>query len=99
MFKMTQEEAIRIYKLANLAIKKIALSYPETPEGKLGFAVTERAILDAYDFKERKVNGIDISDREGALSYLNEGEMYWAEMCGVNSDYIRRVIRQVGLAL
>lgn len=70
------------------ANKKIRTQFRDTPEHKLCYAVVEQAINDLCDAKEER----------SAKRYLI-GEIVHAELCGVDSDWVRRVILKCGLSL
>ena len=72
------------------------------PEKKLMLSVIELALIDKYNWNQydelfdiliRKEERVLINN---ARSYL-EGELWHAEVCGVDSDYVKRVIREEGL--
>jgi len=72
-------------KKAKHVCREIKSEFGKSPEEKLFFAIVERAIYDAC-----------VDGYYGARSYLS-GYIPHAEMCGVDSDWIRRVIKKVGL--
>lgn len=78
--------------------EKIEPQFPRSPAGRLFFAVVERAVLDltakppptaaaAIEHKKRVVT---------AARYLS-GEVPHAEWCGVDSDWIRLVLKRDGV--
>jgi len=76
-----------------LAIYKVRWIFPTIhPPGMLFLKIVERAIIDAFTLAP------DDPDRETAVDFL-KSDMWCAEMVGVDSDYIRRIIKQVGLVL
>ena len=74
--------------LANAVCKKISYQFPTCPEGKLMFAILEQSILDLYDIGERRT----------ALSHLS-GNIPEAQICDVDADWIKRLIKQSGLII
>lgn len=68
---------------------KLSFAFPKTREGRLFLSIVLFAIKDY---------GETILHAKSAKSYLN-GEIFHAEMCGVESDYIRRVMNNVGIAI
>ena len=79
---------IKIKTLA--AIAKISPHFIDTPEGNLNKAVVVQAIKDLRDKSH--------SIRSSAAYYLSK-DMYNAEICNVSSEWIRRVIQDVGINL
>jgi len=75
---------------ALLAGRKIRSVFPETPYGKLFRAVVEQAMLDC--------NSNEDGARSMARHYLC-GRMPHAELCGVDADYVRRIMRATGVDL
>ena len=63
--------------------KKIRPEFPTTPEGKLMFAVVDRALRDAYGCEGRMTGKVYLA-----------GPMPHAEICGVSAAWIRRVIER-----
>ena len=70
----------------NAICRKLSYQFPQTPPGKLFFAIVEMAIKDLVGNK---------SDKAGALRYL-QGDMPHAMACGVEPDYVRRVLAEQG---
>ena len=63
------------------ASNAIELQFPDCPEGSLMFAVVRQAIMDL----PRKCLG--------AVEFI-EGEMWCCEVCGVESEWVRRVVKE-----
>ena len=76
--------------MRNAAIKKIRTQFGDTPEHKLMFAIVEQAIKD--------LNSRVICDRKSAEQYL-KNEIPHAELCGVDSEWVRRVLKKCGTDL
>ena len=74
--------------IATHVSKKIRPEFPKTPEGWLMWAVIDRALRDSYS-NDRHIR----RDTAIAKQYLR-GDMPHAEVCGVSSAWIRRVIRR-----
>jgi hypothetical protein len=77
--------------LVRAAMTKVENAFPHRkttithlPESKLMFAIVNGHAHDLVDPKYR----------EGALLYF-KGDIYHAELCGVNSDWIREVLTAV----
>ena len=69
------------------------------PEKKLMLSVIELALFDKYNWNQVMSRQPSQEERvliNNARSYL-EGELWHAEVCGVDSDYVKRVIREEGL--
>lgn len=69
------------------------------PEKKLMLSVIELALIDKYNWNQVMSRQPSQEERvliNNAKSYL-EGELWHAEVCGVDSDYVKRVIREEGL--
>ena len=77
----------------NRVLQMVRRCFPVAiPEGKLCCAVVEQAISDVY-LSPWSNDGIGY---KGAWEYLT-GSMPHAEICGVEAEYIRRVLVQSGL--
>lgn len=74
-------------KRAMFACEKIKTQFPTYPEAKLYFAVVALAVMDLS-------HGGAL--RRAAERYLR-GTIHAAEVCGVDSAWIRRVLRQFDL--
>ena len=98
-------------KRANSAIGIISSQFPTQPEAKLFLAVIERSILDIalvmrrYDElkkkpTEKRLRKFNVIRAEviGSIRKLS-GQIYFAEACGVDSDWVRQVIKRCGLPL
>lgn len=77
--------------------QKIGFQFPGTPAGALFCRVVQVAILDVSAPGVGTVGSKKEQDRRSAGKYLAQ-EMPHAELCGVDSGWIRRVIRNSGLA-
>ncbi|MCP5013848.1 MAG: hypothetical protein GY938_01030 [Ketobacter sp.] len=75
--------------MQDMAIKKISAQFPDVPEGRLMAAVICQAVRDA-------VMKRDDIERSRARLYLS-GRMEAAEICGVDSDWIRTVVHSHAL--
>ena len=73
-YRLTKEQAATA---ANI----IELQFPDSPEGKLMFAIVRQAIMDL----PRKCLG--------AVEFI-ESEMWCCEVCGVESAWVRRVVKE-----
>lgn len=78
-----------------LVKRRIKFVFPKTPEGKLMFSVVMACIEDAFLPKTYERNAREISR---AQRYI-KGNMYHAEIAGVDSEWIRRVLNEEGLTL
>lgn len=80
-----------VENLAGKAVaEKINKQFPVTPEGQLMSAVIRQAVLDA---SSKSAHWTVVSN---ARRYL-AGDMPAAELCGVDSGWIRRVVQSAGL--
>ena len=71
---------------ATLAVKKLKPHFPtHIAHGALLFGIIERAIVDTAD------TGEDPTIRQDAVSWLR-GPLWPAEMCGVDSAYVHRIL-------
>ena len=69
------------------------------PEKKLMLSVIELALIDKYNWNQVMSRQPSQEERiliKNASSYL-DGELWHAEVCGVDSEYVKRVIREEGL--
>lgn len=88
--------------LAKIAILKLSDHYEKTPEGNLWFFVLAQAIkdlgflLDKSKPKEKTKQIIRQGYIDSMLRYF-EGDIFAAEIIGINSEYVRRVLEGVGL--
>lgn len=82
-------EELGIKAKVRLVLHKLSPMTPEDASGKLIWAVVEQAVRDlAWN--------ADVADE--AKKYLC-GPMWHASLVGIDPDYVRRVIRQVGIEL
>ena len=72
--------------LARAVMRRVAAQFPLLPEAKLMCAIIGGAVTDLFDK----------SHRRAAEDYLN-GEMKHAEMCGVDSVWIRESLQKAGV--
>jgi len=81
-----------------LAVKKIRMQFPDDPHYNLYFSVIERAILDLMPRTNKSTNKIKEHARlkSTAKKYLS-GEIYHAEACGVDSQWIRRIMKEANI--
>jgi hypothetical protein len=70
--------------------QKIRYQMPDTEEGDVMFLVLRQAVKDLYS-KRKTV-------RAAAVKYL-DGRIDAAEVCGVESEWVRRVLREGGIDL
>lgn len=70
--------------------QKIRYQIPDTEEGDVMYLVVRQAVKDLYSRRE--------SVRAAAVKYLS-GPIEAAEICGIESDWVRRVLREGGIAL
>jgi len=71
---------------ARAAMRRVSAQFPSTPEAKLMCAIVGCAVTDLFDK----------STRRDAERYLT-GEMKHAELCGVDSVWIRETLQKVGV--
>jgi hypothetical protein len=98
---LTQEDRAR------MANKIIAKQFPSSPEAQLMLAVVESSILDATmvlpDEEPTEVEALRkhrerVEDKRTAIIYLS-GDMEGPENCGVDSAWIRSVIKRAGIKI
>ncbi|MDH5188844.1 MAG: hypothetical protein OEW37_07805 [Rhodospirillaceae bacterium] len=83
------------------ALLMVANAFPDTPEGVLYFAVISQCVKDGIQPEYKNFRGAKHKNsvaaywRRSALRYLR-GPMFHAEMCGVEADYIRRLLKKGG---
>ena len=82
-----------IRQKAMAVASKIGHQFPATPEGKLMHAVVKQAIADLFDVSDQSV-----FVRRKAADYLL-GDIYSAEICGVDSSWIRGQLKKAGVDL
>lgn len=68
--------------------------FPETSEGDLWQAVITQAVEDAAGYKPGQLNDYHAVE---ARDYLRQKVIPACAICGVNSDFIRKIIKKVGL--
>lgn len=73
------------------ALKKLSTQAYETPYAQLMFAVFSQAVADAHEFSAVPLE----SDFRSAKEYLR-GDLPHLELCGIDPDYARRVMRLAG---
>lgn len=103
-FKTSQEFLIEVTLKMKIAatdrqkiseiVRRIKPAFKKTGEERLCFEVIHMAIRDAAYITETRTSLIE---RRAAKLYL-AGRMYHAEICGIDPDWIRRVIKNVGLS-
>ena len=72
----------------NAAIVKIRAQFPKSPEGRVFFAIIESAISDLGNQHHR----------HSARAFLR-GDMPYAEICNVNSTWIKETVIKCGLLI
>lgn len=72
----------------NAAIKKIGFAFGDSPEEKLFFKIVAHAIHDLRSSEHHR----------SAKNYLR-GDIVHAQACGVDADWIRRVLKDAGVKL
>lgn len=82
------QEAKKTRPIAMAVAKKIRNQFPATPEGRLAFAVVHKAIEDLFHPKHRI----------GASRFLR-GSMGWAEIAGVDPEWVRLQLRRAGVSI
>lgn len=71
------------------AMRKISAQFPDTDEGRLMCAILNCAVVDLGDKNHR----------HSALRYLNQREIFHAELCEVDSVWVREVLIKCGVKL
>ena len=74
------------------ACSKIRTQFPDNPEAKLSFSVVSQAIKDAY-CPNHGCKELDITNARDFL----QSEMLVATISGVEPEWIRLVLRKIGL--
>ena len=77
---------------ARAAIRKIEFQVLDSPEARLMFAIVSCAISDLTRFGTREA----ATNRRSAAAFL-KNDMPYADLCGLNSGWIRKVIADAGL--
>ena len=70
-----------------------------SPQKKLMLSVIELALIDKHNWDQVMMRQPSQEERNlinNAKGYL-DGELWHAEVCGVDSDYVKRVIKEEGL--
>ena len=82
--------AIRISdrQAVRAALRRIRAQFPATPEGRLMFAVVDKAVWDSL-YRHTWYG-------ESAVRYL-EQDLSHAELCGVDPEWIRETLRAMQL--
>lgn len=75
---------------------KLGKVFPDTREAALWIEVILQCVEDASSFVYGKINSFHVAE---AHSYLRQKDIYACDVCGVESDYVRRVLSQAGLLL
>lgn len=70
--------------------------FPETSEGDLWQAVIAQAVEDAASYKEGQLNDYHAVE---AKEYLQQPVIPACAICGVDSNFLRRIIQRVGLEI
>ena len=81
--------------IKHAALHKIKTQFPNSPEGNLCFAVVAQAVRDATQPMPKKPEEIIKwrHETKSAKDYLSN-EIFYAEICGVNSLWIQRVLKE-----
>lgn len=89
--------------LTHTAIQKtdvlriIKAQFPDTPEAALMYSVIEQAVRDLFLKPRTNPSGKKSTDyRPAAMRYLT-GEMWAAEVCGVESSWITGQLKKAGM--
>lgn len=88
-----------IKRLSPLFDYDVKHEFWRSPEKKLMLSVIELALIDKYNWDQVMMRQPSQEERElinDAKSYLN-GNLWHSEICGVDSDYVKRVIKEEGL--
>lgn len=81
------------FSRVNAVCKKISYQFENSAIGRLAYSVVERAIHDACGNIR---DGRKEFHQDSGLRYL-QGDMLWCEMAGVESDWVRRVLKESGI--
>jgi hypothetical protein len=76
-------------------IKIIERQCPQSPSARLFFAVFAQAVQDAFILEQKDSNMPDI---RSARRYLR-GSMQHLDLLGIDSDWVRRKIKDAGLSI
>lgn len=102
----TNDLRILIKKLSTCITKS-----PDSPESRLMFAILSTAIMDLKDRKIYKKRHKKTKDRNAviviaqssefrsACNYLSQDNIDHAELIGIDSDYIRRLLSSMNISL
>jgi len=81
---------------AKLACKKIICQFKNTPEEMFFYAIIEQAIRDYSKGLQSKASPLEIVN-SGTAKYYLANDIIHAEMCDVDSEWIRIVLKKCGL--
>lgn len=81
-----------VAKRIKLFEKKVFPQFPESGAGFLMFSIVLQAVRDAYD------DTVYPHEQRSGYAYLNS-DMPHAQMAGVDPDWIRFVLKKIGLPL
>lgn len=88
-------------QLRNAALKKIRTQFPNIPEAQLCFAIIENAVFDLTAKKYRNMSENRKREMEehkrSAEEYLTQDSIFHAELCGVETSWIQRILRECGI--
>lgn len=77
----------RRHPAAQNVLKRLSPQFPDTGEGRLWLAVIFLAVADVFDgYRTRS-----------ALEYLFASRIPAADLCGVESEWIHRVLKEEGI--
>lgn len=68
--------------------------FPDGPEGRLWREVFMQAVSDAMEYVPGQLNTFYATD---AYWYLSQREIQACEVCGIDSDFARRVLTKNGI--
>ena len=77
---------------AKVAERALAVGFPSSSCGRLWYSVIAVTVMDAFTATSRAA-------RLEAIDYLLQDEIEAASWCGVDSDWIRRIISALGFDL
>lgn len=68
--------------------RKVGYQFPATPEGNLMRSVFHLSVTDLF-----------LRNQRGSACWHLQGRIFEAEICGIDSDWIRKLFREAGVSI